>query len=107
MQTLGVSYTQGIWWFRVADQKVLFKAEIRQLISHGKPCRLKDEDFSTRCLLQTLRRNRHACSHCGCEARAYQVGTRYVQGVPTGKLLTYFEIPVHRLYCPDSNGCAQ
>lgn len=43
-------------------------------------------------LLQTLRRNRHACSHCGCEARAYQVGTRYVQGVPTGKLLTYFEI---------------
>ena len=100
MQTLGVSYTQGIWWFRVADQKVLFKAEIRQLISHGKPCRLKDEDFSARCLLQTLRRNRHACSHCGCEARAYQVGTRYVQGVPTGKLLTYLEIPVHRLYCP-------
>ena len=50
MQTLCVSYTQGIWWFRVADQKVLFKAEIRQLISHGKPCRLKDEDFSTRCL---------------------------------------------------------
>ena len=92
MQTLGVIYIQGIWCFRVTDQKVLFKAEVRQLGSHGRPCRLKDEDFSTRCLLRKLKRNRHTCAHCGCEVMAadlaelvHKYGPLTVCGIPRSK----------------------
>ena len=51
-------------------------------------------------LIWTIKRQKFHCPQCGSlKVRAECVRIRDIQGLPLGRLLVYFRIKVHRLYC--------
>lgn len=57
-------------------------------------------EFSREKLIWTIKQRAFHCPKCGStKVNAEFIRTRDIQGLPFGKLLVYFRIKVHRLYC--------
>lgn len=51
-------------------------------------------------LIWTIKQKKFHCPRCGSvKVRAECVRTREIQGLPFGRLLVYFKVKIHRLYC--------
>ncbi|MGN0870368.1 MAG: transposase family protein, partial [Victivallales bacterium] len=52
-------------------------------------------------LIQRLKRKEFRCPKCShCSVNTYSYRTRRIQGLPYGKMTVYFEVELHRIYCP-------
>ena len=52
-------------------------------------------------VIQRLKRKEFRCPKCfHCSVNAHHYRTRRIQGLPYGGMKVYFEVELHRIYCP-------
>ena len=57
--------------------------------------------FSDGKVIQRLKRKEFRCPKCShCSVNTYPCRTRRIQGLPYGRMPVYFEVELHRIYCP-------
>lgn len=57
--------------------------------------------YSEEVVVQRLERKEFRCPQCfNSSVKVYPIRTRKIQGVPYGTKPTYFELDIHRIYCP-------
>ena len=58
-------------------------------------------EFSGGVAIQRLIRKEFRCPRCFHSAvKTYPIRTRRIQGLPYGTKTTFFELDIHRIYCP-------
>ena len=101
MQTITeLNYTQSIWGFQPRKSKILRRDEFRKLLAGRNFVRIDEDDFKQKCRITPLTRREFICPKCGHKGcRHYPQSERYVQGLPDGKMLTYFKLTPHVCHC--------
>ena len=74
--------------------------DVKGLLRHRNHLDVCKDRFKQRCQIVPLVRKTIKCPDCGTEIMLASCGrTRYVQGLPNGKLLTFFRLSVHQCWC--------
>ena len=102
MQTIyELKYSQSVWGFQPLKTTICKVRDVKGLFRNRNHLSLDGDRFKQRCQIVPLMRKTIRCPDCGAEILlASPVRERYVQGLPNGKLLTFFKLSVHQCWCP-------
>ena len=101
MQTLDeLKYSQSVWGFQPRKSEIRKVCDVKGILRHRNHLDVCKDRFKQRCQIVPLVRQSLKCPVCGTEILLASRGrTRYVQGLPNGKLLTFFRLSVHQCWC--------
>ena len=101
MQTVNeLKYSQSVWGFQPRKAEIRKVCDVKGLFRGRNHLDVSKDRFKQRCQIVPLVRRTLKCPVCGTEILLASHGrTRYVQGLPNGKLLTFFRLSVHRCWC--------
>ena len=101
MQTLDeLKYSQSVWGFQPRKSEIRKVCDVKGLLRHRNHLDVCKDRFKQRCQIVPLVRKTIKCPDCGTEIMLASRGRpRYVQGLPNGKLLTFFRLSVHQCWC--------
>ena len=102
MQTLNeLKYSQSVWGFQAGKAIIRRVCDVKDIFRNRNHLQIDNDRFKQRCQIIPLKRKKLACPKCGTEILLCTLGReRYVQGLPNGKLLTFFKLTVHQCWCP-------
>lgn len=101
MQTIDeLKYSQSVWGFQPRKAEIRKVCDVKGLFRNKNHLDVCKDRFKQRCQIVPLVRKTLKCPVCGTEILLASAGrTRYVQGLPNGKLLTFFRLSVHQCWC--------
>ena len=101
MQTVDeLKYSQSVWGFQPRKAEIRKVCEVKGLLRNRNHLDVSKDRFRQRCQIVPLVRKTLKCPDCGTEILLSSTGReRYVQGLPNGKLLTFFRLCVHQCWC--------
>ena len=95
-----LKYSQSVWGFQPRKLEIRKVCDVKGLLRHRNHLDVCKDRFKQRCQIVPLVRQSLKCPVCGTEILLASRGrTRYVQGLPSGKLLTFFRLSVHQCWC--------
>ena len=102
MQTLNaLKCSQSVWGFQPGKAIIRRVCDVKDTFRNRNHLQIDNDKFKQRCQIIPLKRKKLACPKCGMEIPLCTPGReRYVQGLPNGKLLTFFKLTVHQCWCP-------
>ena len=101
MQTIDeLKYSQSVWGFQPRKAEIRRVCDVKGLLRNRNHLDVCKDRFRQRCQIVPLVRKTLKCPDCGTEILLSSTGReRYVQGLPNGKLLTFFRLCVHQCWC--------
>ena len=101
MQTVDeLKYSQSVWGFQPRKAEIRKVCDAKGLLRNRNHLDVSKDGFRQRCQVVPLVRKTPKCPDCGTEILLSSTGReRYVQGLPNGKLLTFFRLSVHQCRC--------
>ena len=101
MQTIDeLKYSQSVWGFQPRKTEIRKVCDVKGLLRNRNHLDVCKDRFKQRCQIVPLERKTLKCPDCGTEILLSCTGReRYVQGLPNGKLLTFFRLSVHQCWC--------
>ena len=101
MQTIDeLKYSQSVWGFQPRKAEIRKVCDVKGLFRNRNHLDVCKDRFKQRCQIVPLVRKTLKCPYCGTEILLSSTGRgRYVQGLPNGKLLTFFRLSVHQCWC--------